>query len=299
MSTESLTKLYDILVKKNDPDILPYLEAFRKIINKSDFQILKDLLRSNKWPKAVDSNLICDLGSDEDKFNRAEGILELVVEKPLRDKRFLDFGCGEGHIAAKALEQNPAVSVGYDIVETENWKTFEKKDNFALTTDLEEMRKHAPYDVILIYDVLDHMENGQVASLKDLKGVLSDDGLMYIRFHPFCSRHATHQYQDLNKAFVHLVFTEQELETLGVETPKVSHIMHPIAEYGEWMKKAGLKTVNYNILREKVEGFFTKNNAIKERVRQHYAHTEDKRIRKGAFPTFQLEQQFLDYVVKK
>jgi 2-polyprenyl-3-methyl-5-hydroxy-6-metoxy-1,4-benzoquinol methylase len=299
MDKEGLNALYKILVKKNDPEILPYLDIFRDLIDKSDLEVLEDLLRSNKWPKAVDSNLICDVHSQEDKFNRAEGILELVVERPLKDKSFLDFGCGEGHVAAKAIEQNPVVSVGYDIVKDDNWDDFDKSENLVLTTNLEDIKKNAPFDVILIYDVLDHMKSNQIKILKDLKDWMKDDGLMYIRFHPFCSRHATHLYQNINKAFVHLIFTEEELKKMKCETPDHASVVHPINSYNTWLKEAGLKTVNYNVLREKVEPFFSKNKTIKERMHRNYKNSPDKKIQKGAFPMYQLEQQFLDDVVKK
>ena len=300
--TEILRKLYYTLAKKtNDKDISPFLPTLASMLGEDRAELvnLKNLLNANEWPKAVDSNLICDVDSDDDKLSRAEGILELIIERNLQNKSFLDFGCGEGHVPLKSLAQEPIKAVGYDIEKNATWDTFEKNEKLLLTTDMKEVEKFAPYDVILLYDVLDHMESGQVEILTKVKELLADGGAVYVRFHPYCSRHALHLYHDINKAYIHLIFTEKELTDLGYKVEPNAKVVHPIVEYGKWIKEAGLITSHSNTLRERVEPFFGKNKAIKERVRLHFTGSTDKHIKKGGFPTFQLEQQFCDYVLKK
>lgn len=300
--TELIRKLYYVLAKKtNDKEIGPFLPTLASMLGEDRAELvnLKNLLNSNDWPKAVDSSLICDRESEEDKIARAEGILELIIERNLQNKNFLDFGCGEGHVVFKALDQEPAITVGHDLKEYDTWKCFEKNEKMVFTTDIKEVEKHAPYDVVLLYDVLDHMESGQVEILRKVKELLADGGAIYVRFHPFISRHALHLYHDVNKAYVHLIFSDQELKDLGFEVEPNAKVIHPILEYGIWIKEAGLVTSHSNTLRERIEPFFYKNKLIKDRIRAHFAGSSDKHIKKGGFPSYQLEQQFCDYVLKK
>lgn len=300
--TVALKELYHILINGNDPKTTPYLHVLGKLIGQdSEFITLKSLLASDAWPEAIEKNLICDTDSEVDKISRAEGILELLVEKDLKDKKFLDLGCGEGHVVYKSLSQNPLFSIGYDIQNFPNWEKFGNSPKLLFTTNLEIVQQHSPYDVILIYDVIDHIEKEKAIEILTMAGkLLTKDGTIYLRTHPFCSRHATHLYHLINKAFVHLVFTAQELQDLGYDNSLYhSRITYPIKEYETLFKSANLSISHNNILREKVEPFFKKTPILKERIRMHYKDSEDKTIRNGGFPEFQCEQQFLDYVLKK
>jgi 2-polyprenyl-3-methyl-5-hydroxy-6-metoxy-1,4-benzoquinol methylase len=84
---------------------------------------------SNSWPLAVDPLLISD-GSIEDQTMRAETIVDVILP-PLENKKFLDFGCGEGYVT-KVAAKVAALAMGYDI------KT--KEDDF-LTTSFEKVTK--------------------------------------------------------------------------------------------------------------------------------------------------------------
>lgn len=298
---QQLKALYKILVDENDPQKLPYLNVLGELVGQNtDFISLKSLLASDSWPRAVDPNLICDQESETDKISRAEGILELLVEKDLKDKKFLDFGCGEGHVPYKALVQEPTIAVGLDIEANAHWENFGKNDKLIFTDKLEVAQQHGPYDAILVYDVIDHLPLEKcVSTLQQVKDLLDENGTVYVRTHPFCSRHATHLYHTVNKAFIHLIFTRQELEEMGYECPDNARVLYPIRDYGDMFEKAGFTISHHNILREKVEPFFVKNPLIKERVRLNYQDSSDKHIKKGGFPEFQCEQQFIDYVLKK
>lgn len=296
---QRLIELQNLLKGKNDPELNIYLDVLQELTSvpeNPEFIELKKLLESDDWPTAVDPTLICDPSSESDKLNRAEGILELLIEESLENKKFLDFGCGEGHVPFKAIEQKVSTSVGYDTKEDTHWNDFK---NCILTTDFEIIKSNGPYDIILVYDVLDHMKQSEMSDvLTQVKDLLSNTGTIYLRTHPFCSRHATHLYHQINKAFIHLVFTVSELNKLGYETPVNANILYPLFYYEESIKKSNLKIINSNALRERVEDFFKNTPIIKKRFKENNWSDKDKND-KNKFPDFQCEQQFVDYVLKK
>jgi len=156
--------------------------------NLDSFEELKNALESEKWPEAVNPNLICDPESKQDKVERGRGIIELLIEEDLKGLSFLDVGCGEGHCAYLSTEYGTQKSVGFDIKEYPSWKEFDQKDNFHTTTNFEEVKSHGPFDVITLFDVVDHVKGMDAASLlQACKSVLKNDGKIYLRCHPFVS----------------------------------------------------------------------------------------------------------------
>ncbi len=264
-----------------------------------DFKKLKELLNSDQWPAAVEPSLICDVSSEQDKEYRAEGILDLIIDISLNGLSFLDFGCGEGHVVEKAALQKPKISVGYDIVQSERWEQWPQNDNMTLTTKWEDVVAKGPYNVILLYDVVDHIEEDVIEELKKIKEVLSPGGKVFVRCHPWCSRHGTHLYRQINKAYIHLVFTEEELKELGFFGQKTREVIHPIATYEKWFKKAGFRIPRAStVMREGVNKFFLKNELIANRIKARWKTSSEKEFRTGkTFPTFQMEQQFIDWVI--
>lgn len=256
-----------------------------------EFIIIKSLINSPDWPYAVDPDLICS-SSNQDKDDRAEGILEILVEESLEGRKFLDWGCGEGHVAFKALDQRPAISVGYDIVApTDAPIPFEDTNlpNFLLTTDFAKVTENGPYDTILLYDVLDHAQE-PIDILSKANELLAPEGALIVRCHPFCSRHGGHQYQIINKAFLHLVLTKEELEELGITTPNVE-VLRPISTYRDWINQAGLEAAVENINRQIVENFFSETELVAKRIMAKFG--------KDKMPLFQMEQSFVDYTFYK
>jgi 2-polyprenyl-3-methyl-5-hydroxy-6-metoxy-1,4-benzoquinol methylase len=145
----------------------------------TEFENLKELLISSEWPESVLDFQIVDENSEQEKMDRAEGVIDILIQEDLKDKKFLDFGCGEGHMAKYASTQC-LLSVGYDIAEPKmNSFAWEKKENnFLLTKNYESVVKNGHYDVILIYDVIDHTAtiNEQLAILRKASELLSADG---------------------------------------------------------------------------------------------------------------------------
>lgn len=281
--------------KKAQPVEVRSLAAAGTAEDYGSFDALKKALQSDKWPEAVNPNLICDPNNDADKVERGRGIIELMIEEDLKGLKILDIGCGEGHTASISTEYGTTMSVGYDIVESERWAGFAAdKKNLLYTTDFEKVKEQGPFDVIVIFDVLDHIKGETpVALLEKAKSVLSDEGKIYMRCHPFTSRHATHLYHDINKAYVHLVFSDEELAEL---VPSSEHqedsirVIYPVKTYTEFVDQAGLKIGNRRDITERVEPFF-KIPKIAERIMKNTQTTK--------FPDFQLTLQFIDFVLKK
>jgi len=283
------------------------LEIYKKIVSEAivttnkesdkiqeDFIELQKLLNSEEWPESVLNFQIVDENLESEKMDRAEGIVDLIIEEPVLNKKILDFGCGEGHVSKYISSQKAAISVGYDIKKPEysnfNWE--EKNENFLLTNDFKKVEAEGPYDAIVLYDVIDHLTENPIEILSKLKNILNENGKIYVRCHPWCSRHGAHLYRKINKAFVHLVFTEEELNSLGYKVEETNlKVLFPILKYQEIFKGAGVKDIRGDIERQKVEDFFDSNNLVKSRIMRLF--------NTNSLPTFQMQQCFLDYTLTK
>jgi len=124
------------------------------------------------------------------------------------------------------------------------------------------------------------------------KSVLSDNGKIYLRCHPWCGRHGGHYYRQINKAFVHLVFTEQELNNMGyVLEERNNNVLFPIRDYQELFRKCGINKESEDIEKQTYEDFFDKNQIVANRIKTLFGIND--------FPKFQIEQCFHDYVLRK
>jgi 2-polyprenyl-3-methyl-5-hydroxy-6-metoxy-1,4-benzoquinol methylase len=260
-----------------------------------EFLELRNLLVSSEWPESVLEFQIVDENSEQEKMDRAEGVIDILIQEELKNKKFLDFGCGEGHMTKYAASQC-LTSIGYDIEKSSNqnfiWE--DKQDNFLLTTDFEKIKENGPYDIILIYDVIDHSEN-PVEVLKQASSVLSDGGKIYLRCHPWCSRHGGHLYRQINKAFAHVIFTEEEIKNLGYKTDDSirTKILYPIMAYKQIIEKSELKQNEPEFERQNIEDFFEKNEIVSNRIKKAVP------VGNSEFPRFQLSICFLDYILTK
>jgi len=61
------------------------------------------------------------------------------------------------------------------------------------------------YDFILINDVLDHAAD-PLDMLEQVNKIRNPETKIVVRCHPWTSRHGTHVYKQMNKAFLHLIF---------------------------------------------------------------------------------------------
>ena len=200
----------------------------------------------------------------------------------------------------KYVANEAAVSIGYEIERPTKSKLEweDKKENLLLTTCFEKVKSEGPYDIILIYDVLDHAKGESMSEILDrAKSVLSDDGRIYLRCHPWCGRHGGHVYRKINKAFAHLVLTEDELKEMGVEIEPNQKVLFPLVTYSRVIEEAGLvKIQEHEVESQSVEPFFSENAYIKERILKTFGI---KNWGEQGKPAFQMSQCFIDYVLKK
>lgn len=216
-----------------------------------EYEAIKEQVQSDSWPVAVNPEFLCN-NAEKEKL-RARSIVELVIAENFDDQKFLDFGCGHGHVPPIVHQAGAQISIGYDPNEFfENHRT----EEYTLTSSWERVTEDAPYDIILLHDVLDHCID-PIEALLQIKGVLSQSGRIYVRNHPWCARHGGHLYLTKNKAFLHLLMDEVELQRLeGLTCVPTTKILYPLPTYRDWFKKAGLHIRSELPITSEVEDFF-------------------------------------------
>ena len=199
------------------------------------------IAKNDLWPHAINPQNIITEGEGA-KIARAATILsDLVRLQP--DKKFLDYGCGQGHVPAEAARRGNHAT-GYDPT-PQKWEQYTNKIN--LTNDLDMVHQNAPYDIILCYDVLDYMPDGQVQVLQNIHDLLAPDGYAYIHCHPYTSAHGAGLYTTLNLAYAHLVLEPEDIRSLGGNIGDSARIIKPIDSYQKWIQEAGFR-VNREVI---------------------------------------------------
>jgi hypothetical protein len=273
---------WSIMAVSSVSEVLALLEAIKMFLLTSHpgtgvtTDELQALLQGGEWPLAVPERLLCR--SEADKIERAKRILDYFVDFDLTGKKFLDFGCGEGHVVAEA-KKNAEFAIGYDHKSHVIWR------DRSVTDDFTRIVTEGPYDVILLYDVIDHAEHPEEL-IKQVRSLCHLQTKVYCRCHPWCSRHGGHHYDSINKAFLHLVLTPDELQQLGIQS-SVQQLIHPMVSYGKWFKNS-FSFRPPLISREPVEDFF-KRPILKERIARHW--------KKADWSDSQLSQSYVDFVL--
>jgi SAM-dependent methyltransferase len=230
-----------------------------------ELQEIRTILDTHEWPIAVDHSCICD---DEGKaVLRADSILDLLVGEHMKDKRFLDYGCGKGHVVMRAKTRDTRLSFGYDVDLSQC--TF-PREFFA--SHFEKVREQAPFDIVLLHDVLDHavlMDPIQI--LMQVKSVLAPRGRVYVKNHPWSSRHGGHLYLQKNKAYLHLVLDSVELSRAGgLQCEPNVRVLKPLETYRHWFSQAGFHVASEIPILDQVEPFFTDPGIINNRLKAHF-----------------------------
>lgn len=208
---------------------------------------IRALMSIDCWPEAMDVSDIAE-ESVEQQQDRARIILDTVLDESLEGKNFLDFGCGDGWMVHDACRRG-ANAVGYDIKASSNW-------NELFTNDIDSLRPNS-FDVVFMYDVLDHCVNidDPTIVMERVKKLLKKNGVVYIRCHPWVSKHATHLCkQGLNKAYIHLFLRWDEFEYLGYKPMATRMETDPLKAYHWWFRN--FKIVEERIHKEPVSDFF-------------------------------------------
>jgi len=260
-----------------------------QVDNTDNIKVLRDFVNNPSWSVAVPPDLICDETNNEDKMDRARGIRDVFHPNfSYEKKKILDFGTGYGHLVQAISEKNPDIVVGYDIKDNFQIASNEKQ---ILTTYWSEVVKKAPYDLIYIYDVIDHAENESPQEiLKKAKSVLSPSGVIRMRCHPYISRHGGHTYNKINKGYVHLVLSKDELSQLGHDFKNFPTIFvtTPLMTYGKFIGEANLRIIDSKTVSEPAETFFLTGN-VAERIKSNL------NIKQLLIP--QMGMQFVDYTL--
>lgn len=274
------------------------LTFFRTL--RSDSATLWAMAQSDTWPEAVESEGIAD-GSVEQRRERAQSVVEIMFSDDLNGKRVLDYGCGDGFVMmVLAVDHKIEYGVGFDsVVPNMTDVPGYPPTNMLLTDDINLVHENGPYDYVLLYDVLDHLTGiDPVDVLKTVKTVLKPEGNILVRVHPWCSRHGPHFFRQLNKAFIHLVFTDDELESKGVKGENINKIIHPLTTYRGWFASASLTVVQETPTNDFVEDYF-RQPILAERIQMAWKESVDDNLRAGTtFPDFQMGMSFIDYVLR-
>ena len=217
---------------------------------------IQRMLQGTDWPLALEPELICI--TDEDKLKRDRAILSTFLDRPTGS--LLDYTLDGDHFAKEAIKTGLSATA---------------------TSDLKSMS--GTFDIILMYDVLDHIEN-PVEQLQQAKLLLSPNGVIVIRNHPWCSRHGAHLHS-VNKAFAHLLLNESDFQTSTKQK-----IFYPRSTYHRWFNQSDLEIAKERTIKQEVEPFF-KTEPLSSKLCQIY-NTDQ-------FPAYQLSQVYCDYTLKQ
>ena len=228
-----------------------------------EFNYLKDHLST--WPEAVPADMLCDERSEDAKVERAKSILEEFIGRAgnVGKLNVLDFGCGEGHVAKLAADLGARVSVGYDL----SVPILESGGAYIATTDWQEVLNHAPYDLVLLYDVLDHLDDPRDA-MASVGSISKFTTIVAVRCHPWCARHGGHLYKSLNKAYAHLIFSAEELQAMQLFPVGGHRVLSPLSEYGSVFRDAGMKVAYQHVHSVPQEEWFCSDHVVSSRFKR-------------------------------
>jgi SAM-dependent methyltransferase len=263
----------------------PEIDEVTKMHMEARKKHVQSLMEIDCWPEAVPPFLMAKDASLEDQVNRANAVLDMMLDRNVEGLNFLDFGCGEGWIAQEILKRGVVESVGYDVQPSEKWSELKGPKMTSSLSDL----KMSYYDVIMLYDVLDHCQD-PIETMGQVKHCLKKGGVVYVRCHPWTSKHATHLYkQGINRAYVHMFLNWQEInEIIGHDQIFTRQEKTPIEAYHWWFSQFEIK--KERMVREAVSEFFHVP-AFKELLSNEQGITDINAFLKL------MEIQFVDYVL--
>ena len=218
--------------------------------------------KSKEWPEAIDKDMIIN---DDDLSEQKFRALQIVNHIPVsvQGLKVLDFGCGNG-LTASEYASLADLAVGYDVKANNIWDEC-NDDKLILTTDYDEVIKNGSYDLIVMFDVLDHIVGEDPSTIVRMAAsLLSDTGTIFVRTHPWSSRTGGHIYNQHNKAFLHLALTPNEMAKYDIDIEPNLKLVRPMAVYESWFSKNNLKIVSKKAKSTPIDPFF--NDEIMDRI---------------------------------
>jgi len=253
-------------------------------IDKLSHDFFVNLAQSGLWPKAVNQHRI--ITNESEKQYRAKCILFDLLDFDLQDQRLLDFGCGDGHLVQEALKRG-ANAIGYDPNTT--------CDNDFITNDINIIEKNSKYNILIMYDTIDHILNNAYNIFIKIANMVHKDGKIIIRTHPFTSIHGTHLYESLNLAYVHLFLTQQQIIKLGGKPLDTLQLYNPEAFYEKMIFDAGTVLIDKKIVRTELPKFIDQNDVLDYLLQVFALEGIDTRQKLRNL----LSIQFIDYYAMK
>lgn len=246
----------------------------------------QELLNIDCWPPAVPNHLM-RTPKEQDQINRATAVLDMTLTCSLDGMSFLDYGCGEGYITASMLKRGVVSTTGYDIAESPTWK--KHPNNCIFTTDKKALTRGG-YDCVFLYDVLDHVHD-PVEVMAHIKTLVKPTGVVYVRCHPWCAKHASHLFKaGLNKAYFHLFLSWEELSALGYDQMFTRPEIDPIRAYHYWFHQ--FKIVKETFHKSAISDFFMVPT-FKQLVLDQQAVPQERR--EGFIRDMEIE--FVDFIL--
>jgi SAM-dependent methyltransferase len=217
------------------------------------------LLGIEEWVPAIPQFQADYIVTELDQINRANTILDMTLGTSVEGAKFLDYGCGDGYIALQMVDRGVVGVTGYDITPSDCWQKL-GSEIVNYTCDVNALIPQG-HDLILLYDVLDHSADPE-GVMKHIKYLSAPGASIYIRCHPWTSRHASHLPKSgLNKAYIHMFLTYEELVGKGFKPLFTRIEKNPLEAYRWWFKD--FKIVKEKPIYENVSEFF-KVPAFKE-----------------------------------
>lgn len=250
-------------------EIIELLQTKKNVINfhLKDFTSLRQILKSDVWPKSV--NL--------DNFDEKEYLEKFLVNVINIDNLdVLYLGKYPETFQNYVKDKNPSKAVAYyeestKLNKNNNYKKdFYESSTLISTTNFNDVIKEAPYDVIIIYDFIEHT-NIQMPVDKILgmiKNLRKNNGPIYFRAHPFCSRFHDHNNYHSNKAYSHLVFSEKEKLKIGcLSGQRPCRELLTETDYFKLFFDQELEIKERKLIEHSPEKFFFEQKLIAERIK--------------------------------
>ena len=246
-------------------EIIDILKTKKNIINYNlrDLNSLRQILKSDVWPNSLDKNTYNEKENLENFFSN-------IVNLENLDVLFLG---QESHIFNEIVkDKKPNKVISYFESLKPNVYEITANDNsrIVLTDIFDEVIKEAPYDIVICYDFIEHSNQPPEKILNTIKNLRKNNGPIYLRCHPYCSRFHDHNYLHLNKAYTHLIFNESEKLKLGcLSGRKICDQLLTETDYFKLFYDLNLEIKERKVIDHYPEGFFFEQKIIVDRMKNN------------------------------